>query len=90
VLNSCEGKKHVDSQLANVVLQVIMQFVTVEVCASLIFPAASAPPVAPIMLVVSNRHIARGAIIHSLPQTVIGPESSRNALDHWRRAEDDK
>ena len=59
-------------------LQFIMQFVTFEVCASLIFPAASAPPASPTMLVVSNRHITRGAIIHSLPQTVIAPETNLN------------
>ena len=50
----------------------------VVACASLIFPAASAPPASPTMLVVSNRHITRGAIIHSLPQTVIAPETNLN------------
>ena len=70
-MNSCEGKKHVASQLAKGVLQFIMQVVTVEVCASLIFPAASAPPVSATRLVVSNTHIdTRGASIHSLPLTV--------------------
>jgi hypothetical protein len=49
--------------------------VTFEVCASLIFPAASAPPASPTMLVASSTHIdARGAIIHSLPLTVAAPQ----------------
>ena len=48
-------------------LQFIMQFVTFEVCASLIFPAASAPPAGTTMQVVSNTHIdARSATMHSL------------------------
>jgi hypothetical protein len=60
-------------------LQFIMQIVTVEVCASLIFPAASAPPASPTMLVASNTHIdARGAIIHSLALTVAAPQPNLN------------
>ena len=56
-----------------------MQIVTFEVCASLIFPAASAPPASPTMLVASNTHIdARGAIIHSLPLTVAAPQPNLN------------
>ena len=79
MLNSCEGKKHVASQLAKVVLQFIMQVVTVEVCASLIFPAASAPPASPTMLVVSNTHIdARSATMHSFPLTVAAPQPNLN------------
>jgi hypothetical protein len=55
---------HDDWQLANVLLQLIMQVVTAEVCASLIFPAASAPPESPTMLVASNTHKdARAPII---------------------------
>ena len=38
----------------------------VVACASLIFPAASAPPASTTMQVVSNTHTARGAIIHTL------------------------
>jgi hypothetical protein len=55
-----------------------MQIVTVEVCASLIFPAASAPPASPTMLVASSTHIdARGAIIHGLPP-VAAPQPKLN------------
>jgi hypothetical protein len=45
---------HDDWQLANVLLHIIMQVVTAEDCASLIFPPASAPLGSPMMLVVSN------------------------------------
>jgi hypothetical protein len=44
------GLTHDDWQKAYALLQFIMQIVTVEVCASLIFPAASAPPASPTML----------------------------------------
>ena len=68
-----------DWQRAYALLQFIMQVVTVEVCASLIFPAASAPPASPTMLVASNTHIdARGAIIHGLPLTVAAPHPNLN------------
>ena len=70
-LTAWVGLRHDDWQKAYVLLQLIIQFVTVEVCASLIFSAASAPPVSPTMLVVSNTHTdARGAIILSLPLRV--------------------
>ena len=60
-------------------LQFIMQIVTAEVCASLIFPAASAPPASPKMLVASITHIdARGAIIHSRPLSVAAPQPNLN------------
>jgi hypothetical protein len=73
------GLEHDDWQKAYALLQFIMQFVTFEVCASLIFPAASAPPASPTMLVASNAHIdARGAIIHSLPLTVAAPQPNLN------------
>ncbi len=73
------GLVHVDWQRAYALLQFIMQVVTVEVCASLIFPAASAPPASPTMLVASNTHIdAWGAIIHSLPLTVAAPQPNLN------------
>jgi hypothetical protein len=68
VLRVCWGLKQFDWHMAYVLLQLIKQVVTAEVCASLIFPAASALPASPTMLVASNTHIeARGAIIHSLP-----------------------
>jgi hypothetical protein len=55
---------HDDWQLANALLHIIMQVVTAEDCASLIFPAASAPPGSPTMLVVSNMYKdARAPII---------------------------
>ena len=70
---------HVDWQRAFALLQFIMQFVTFDVCASLIFPAASAPPASPTMLVVSNTHIdARSATMHSLPLTVAAPQPNLN------------
>jgi len=73
------GLEHDDWQRPYALLQFIMQFVTFEVCASLIFPAASAPPASPTMLVASNAHIdARGAIIHSLPLTVAAPQPNLN------------
>ena len=70
---------HVDWQRAFALLQFIMQFVTFDVCASLIFPAASAPPASPTMLVVSNTHIdARSATMHSFPLTVAAPQPNLN------------
>jgi hypothetical protein len=45
---------HDDWQLADVLLHTMRQVVTAEVCANLIFPAASASPASPTMLVVSN------------------------------------
>jgi hypothetical protein len=73
------GLTHDDWQRAYTLLQFIMQIVTVEVCASLIFPAASAPPASPTMLVASNTHIdPRDAIIHSLPLTVAAPQPNLN------------
>ena len=51
----------------------------VVACASLIFPAASAPPASPTMLVVSNTHIdARSATMHSFPLTVAAPQPNLN------------
>jgi hypothetical protein len=54
---------HDDWQLAHVLLHDIMQVVTVKVCASLIFPAASAPPGSPTMPVVSNMYKDARALI---------------------------
>jgi hypothetical protein len=54
---------HDDWQLAHELLHVIMQVVTAEDCASLIFPAASAPPASPTMLVVSNMYKDARALI---------------------------
>jgi hypothetical protein len=59
--------RHDDWQFAYVELQVIMQVVTAEVCANLIFPAADAPPPSPTMIAASNTYIdARIAIMQSL------------------------
>jgi hypothetical protein len=79
MLRAWLGLTHDDWQRAYALLQFIMQVVTVEVCASLIFPAASAPPASPTMLVANNTHIdARGAIIRSLPLTVAAPQPNLN------------
>jgi hypothetical protein len=54
---------HDDWQLAYVLLHTMRQVVVAEVWASLIFPAATAPPGSPTMLVVSNMYKDARALI---------------------------
>jgi hypothetical protein len=53
------GTRHVDWQFADRALQVIMQFVTVEVCASLILPSAKAPCATAALIAAAARRIAK-------------------------------
>jgi hypothetical protein len=64
-------ERHDDWQFAYVALQVIMQVVTAEVCANLIFPAADALPPSPTVIAASITHTdARIAIMQSLQLVV--------------------
>jgi hypothetical protein len=76
MVRACWGALvHDDWQRAYALLQFIMQVVTVEVCASLIFPAASAPPASPTMLVASNtlRVMKKSAEPFLLVHALTGP-----------------
>jgi hypothetical protein len=73
------GLRHDDWQEAYVLLQLIMQFVTFDVCANLIFPAADAPPPSSTMMAATNRYIeARDAIMNGLRLVVTASRPNLN------------